>query len=111
MPKITIAIDFEGSLADSLRAIANLIDDYGPAFFADAPSFYAIHNDGIINRVEITEVTDESGDDPVDAIDRDVWFEECPECGHREISDGYGGNDCPECCEAMKVKHCSELCS
>ena len=23
--------------------------------------------------------------------------EYCPECGHREVSDGYGGNDCPEC--------------
>jgi hypothetical protein len=39
----------------------------------------------------------------VDRIIVADWIEECPECGHREESDGYGGNDCPECNEAMKV--------
>lgn len=31
-------------------------------------------------------------------------IEECPECGHCEVSDGYGGNDCPVCNEAMVVR-------
>lgn len=32
-----------------------------------------------------------------------LYFEECPLCHHREASDGYGGNDCPECMERMIV--------
>ena len=25
------------------------------------------------------------------------YYELCPNCGHIEDSDGYGGNDCPQC--------------
>ena len=30
------------------------------------------------------------------------FYEVC-ECGHKEISDGYGGNDCPDCGKRMAV--------
>jgi hypothetical protein len=35
----------------------------------------------------------------------DDCFEECDACRYREISDGYGGNDCPCCGERMRVCH------
>jgi tRNA(Ile2) C34 agmatinyltransferase TiaS len=41
-------------------------------------------------------------------LDDTYWFEECPECGHREESDGYGGTDCPECNHAMQVHRAAD---
>jgi hypothetical protein len=117
---ITFSLDYVGDLADSLRAVANLVEEYGDAFFKDPTSYYAIHNAGSVHRIAATDPSDSSpctmamdeiialvgGNEDDDCCDDAEYFEECPECGHREESDGYGGNDCPECNEAMKVLVC-----
>lgn len=50
----TLTIEFTGDLADSLRAIANLVEEYGPAFLSDPTAFYGIHNDGTVHRVDVS---------------------------------------------------------
>jgi len=44
MPKALVTIEYDGSLSDSLRAIANLIDEYGDQFLSDPTCFFGIHN-------------------------------------------------------------------
>lgn len=40
-----------------------------------------------------------------DVVDVDSEpIEQCPICGHAEMSDGYGVNDCPECGTRMTVR-------
>lgn len=61
----------------------------------------------IIDQAMMESVIVYSGDIPVLPVDLTCEkgdIEECPECGHCEVSDGYGGNDCPECNEAMRVR-------
>ena len=97
--RVSLAIDYDGDLADSLRAVANLIEEYGPAFMNDPTSFYGIYNDASVHRVDITDPVDNADDEPDDNC-----YEQCPMCGHRELSDGYGNNDCPnDCGETMIV--------
>ena len=56
--RATLTIDYNGCLADSLRAIANLVEEYGDQFLGDPTAFYGIHNDGAVHRVDI-DVEDE----------------------------------------------------
>ncbi len=53
--RVSLTIDYDGDLADSLRAVAKLVEEYGPDFMSDPTSFYAIHNDGAVHRVDITD--------------------------------------------------------
>lgn len=53
MPRVSLALDYDGSLADSLRAVANLVEEYGDAFLADPASYYSIYNDGSVHGIEI----------------------------------------------------------
>lgn len=38
----------------------------------------------------------------MESVYRTTWVETCV-CGHAESSDGYGGNDCPNCGDTMTV--------
>lgn len=59
----TLTIEFSGDLADSLRAIANLVDEHGPAFLSDPTAFFSIFNDGAVHRVDI-DVSETAPIDP-----------------------------------------------
>lgn len=77
--RVSLTIDYDGDLADSLRAVAALIEEYGPAFMSDPTAFYGIHNDGAVHRVDIADPvssppvdSDEYGDFPGSIA---VWCE------------------------------------
>lgn len=59
----TLTIEFSGDLADSLRAIANLVEEHGPAFLSDPTGFFSIFNDGAVHRVDI-DVSETAPIDP-----------------------------------------------
>ncbi len=54
-----LTIEFSGDLADSLRAIANLVEEHGNAFLSDPTAFFSIFNDGAVHRVDI-DIAEES---------------------------------------------------
>lgn len=57
---IHFSLDYDGSLPDSLRAVASLIEEYGDDFFRDPTSYFAFHNDGSVNRVDVTDPSEDN---------------------------------------------------
>lgn len=60
--RVSLTLEYDGDLADSLRAVASLVEEYGDDFLADPTSFYGIYNDGSVHRVDISDPVDGAND-------------------------------------------------
>ena len=51
--RIGFSFDYDGDLADSLRAVAALVDEYGQGFLDNPEGYFCSHNDGAVESIEI----------------------------------------------------------
>ena len=63
---ITFSLEYDGDLADSLRAVASLVEEYGQDFVDNPDGYVGWYDGGSVHRVEInperSELSDLVGD-------------------------------------------------
>jgi hypothetical protein len=90
---IVRAVNAHDELLEALKEAEKVLETASRYFPKSIQNNDRFHLLNVLANAVRPAIAKAEGTQPEDETE----YELCPVCGHSEVSDGYGGNDCPEC--------------